>query len=39
MQRAQALRDLLQHVPGGDHRVIRGGLALVRYSEARAAGG
>lgn len=35
-ERAQALRDLLQHVPGGDHRVIRGGLALVQYSEARA---
>lgn len=34
-ERAQALRDVLQHVPGGDHRAVRGGLALVRYSEAR----
>jgi hypothetical protein len=33
---AQALRDVLQQVPGGDHRAIRGGLALVQYSEARA---
>jgi hypothetical protein len=34
---AQALRDVLQQVPGGDHRAIRGGLALVQYSAARAA--
>ncbi|MFL5844708.1 MAG: hypothetical protein ACJ762_08455 [Solirubrobacteraceae bacterium] len=32
---AQALRDVLQQVPGGDHRAIRGGMALVLYSEAR----
>lgn len=32
---AQALRDALQQVPGGDHRAIRGGMALVLYSEAR----
>jgi hypothetical protein len=35
-ERAQALRDVLQQVPGGDHRAIRGGMALVLYSEARA---
>ncbi|MCW2990630.1 MAG: hypothetical protein JWM73_1224 [Solirubrobacterales bacterium] len=35
---AQALRDALQQVPGGDHRAIRGGMALVQYSEARAGG-
>lgn len=34
---AQALRDALQQVPGGDHRAIRGGMALVQYSEARVA--
>lgn len=33
---AQALRDVLQEVPGGDHLAIRGGMALVLYSEARA---
>lgn len=33
---AQALRDALQEVPGGDHLAIRGGMALVLYSEARA---
>jgi hypothetical protein len=35
---AQALRDVLQQVPGGDHRAIRGGMALVVYSAARAGG-
>lgn len=33
---AQALRDALQQVPGGDHRAIRGGRNLVVFSEARA---
>jgi hypothetical protein len=37
-QTAQALRDVLQQVPGGDHRAIRGGMALVLYSQARAGG-
>lgn len=33
---AQALRDALQQVPGGDHRAVRGGMNLVAYSRARA---
>lgn len=33
---AQALRDVLQQVPGGDHRAVAGGMNLVMYSEARA---
>ena len=34
--RGDALRDALQDVPGGDHRVVSGGQELVAYSEARA---
>jgi len=37
--RAQALRDALQQVPGGDHHAVRGGQALVLYSEQRTGAG
>jgi hypothetical protein len=35
-ERGDALRDALQNVAGGDHRVVSGGQELVAYSEVRA---
>ncbi len=35
MERAIALRQVLQNVPGGMWRAVRGGAALVAYSKAR----